>query len=120
MIITTRVEKDVMYMNHNVNDVVWLLWKIKGCVEETKHRKERKAPTWGSSIKFIFAGSYDVLESQDDGPRYMKIMIDRINEARNLGLIVNESGEKEWKHNENWYLTAAGEEYFQKNKTWKD
>lgn len=105
-------------MNIDSESVCWLLWKVKRCVAETIRRREAKAPSWGSSRRFIFAGSYDIWETEADGPRYMQIMIDRINEAKKLGLIVNETGNETWRHDENWYLTVAGEEFYEKNKTW--
>lgn len=85
------------------NDIIWLLYTIKSCVEDCKIRKY-----WGSSKKYIFHGSYDVWENENDGAKYDAIMKDRLNEAKDLGLIINESGEKDWKYNENWTLTDLG------------
>jgi len=79
-------------------DIVQMLNRIKYCVEQCQHRR------WGSSKKYIFQGSYDVLMDANDGPKYDQIMNDRLNEAKNLGLIVDDS-------NGNWSLTELGENY---------
>jgi hypothetical protein len=90
------------------NDIAWLLLTVGNCVEDSKCRK------WGSSQYYIFKGSYDVWENDNDGVRFDGIMKARLNEAKDLGLIINESGNKEWKYNENWTLTELGKEQLAK------
>jgi hypothetical protein len=89
-------------------DIVWLLLKIKYCVEEHQSRKWRD-----SSKHFIFQGSFDVWETENDGVKYNVLMDNRLKESKDLGLIVNESGNKDWKYNENWHLTDLGEKYLE-------
>ena|ERR1022692_2325001 len=66
-----------------------------------------------SSKYYIFNGSYDVIENEDDAVKNDIIMDARLNEARDLGLIINESGNKEWHFNENWILTDLGKKYLE-------
>ncbi len=87
-------------------DIGELLFKIKLCVEDSHRCK------WGSSKKHIFQGSYDVWETKDDCQKFDDIMNYRLNEAKDLGLIINDSGEKDWKYNENWKLTDLGEIFY--------
>jgi hypothetical protein len=94
----------------NCDDTYWLLDRINYCVKETKRRKEISAPGWGSSRKFIFLGSYDVWYSESDRLQNIQIITDRLNKAKEAGLITN----KLWQYGENWYLTDAGREYLNK------
>lgn len=84
-------------------DIFWLLDRIV----EIKNRK------WPTSKKYIFQGSYDVWFSEEDIPRYDAIMNHRLNETRDLGLIINETGNKEWQFSENWHLTELGQQQLQ-------
>lgn len=82
-------------------NIIWLLERIKSSIERFGR----------SSRKYIFQGSYDVWHDESDKIEFDQIMIHRINKARELGLIINESGLEEWKYNENWQVTELGEKY---------
>jgi hypothetical protein len=60
----------------------------------------------------IFKGTYDVLEHAGDGAIYNKIMNDKLNKVRDLGFIINESGQSNWREEENWTITGAGQIYY--------
>jgi len=82
--------------------VYWVLDRVKLSVE--RYGRATK--------KIIFQGSYDVWGCMDDMYEGQKIMKARLNEVRAKGLIVNESGLKEWAVGETWTLTELGEKYF--------
>ena len=86
--------------------IAWLLLTIKYRVED--HIRYGKPLL--TAKHHIFRGAYDVWFSKDDGPKYNQIMNDRLTEARDLGLIINELGD-DWKGN--WTLTELGEKYLQ-------
>jgi len=78
-------------------DILWLLERVRFCLQYRSR----------SSKKEIFQGIYDVWRSVDDDT----VMNYRINEAKDLGLIINDSGYEKWKYNDNWRLTDLGEKY---------
>jgi hypothetical protein len=93
------------------NDVIDLLNRIKCCVDDDELRVGCGFIPHGSSRHWIFHGSYDVLENAADARIYEKVMNDRLNEAKALGLIINQTGKEKWLVSENWLLTEAGEAY---------
>jgi len=94
------------------DDIIDLLNRIKCCVDDCELRVSLGLIPHGSSKRMIFRGSYDVLETAADGVIYDKIMNDKLNKVRDLGLILNESGQNNWHNEDNWKLTASGEIYY--------
>ena len=94
------------------DQVLDILNRIQCCVDDCELRANLGLIPHGSSKRMIFKGSYDVLETAADGAIYDKIMNDRLNKVRDLGLINNESGQNNWREEENWSLTGSGEIYF--------
>jgi hypothetical protein len=84
-------------------DIYNLLYRINCCEEMAQTRKG-----WGSSKRYIFQGCYDVMETDWDADLCNQTMIGRLNEAKELGLIMNESGEYFWHMSDNWHLTELG------------
>ena len=82
----------------------WLVNRIKYC---TEHRK-------GSAKKHIFRGKSE-WNSHTEAENQNTVMNQRLIDARDLGLIIYESGEKKWRASENWKLTPAGELYLLDN-----
>jgi len=87
------MEKD--YTEH----VKWLLERIKYTIEERK---------WPASKKNIFQGCYDVWYDEEDRKTQTEHMSNRLEEAKNLGLIIDEPM-KGW--GSVWKITPLGEEY---------
>ena len=99
--IEVEIIESAGWQRYPAYDVLWLLEKIQWCIDR-----------WGkSSKKDIFRGSYDVWSSEEDMKRQCQIPFDRLNCAKDLGLIINESGKDEWTTNENWNLTDKGKQY---------
>jgi hypothetical protein len=94
------------------DEVLDILNRVKCCVDDCELRVSLGLIPHGSTKRMIFRGSYDVWETAADGAIYDKIMNDRLNKVRDLGLILNESGQNDWREGENWTLTAAGEIYY--------
>lgn len=94
------------------DEILDILNRIQCCVDDCELRVKLGLIPLGSSKRMIFRGTYDVLEHAGDGAIYNKIMNDKLNRVRNLGYIINESGENNWREEENWSITGAGQIYF--------
>lgn len=92
-------------------DVIDLLNRVKCCVDESELRVECGFIPKGSSKKQIFESTCNIWRTAGDAKIYNKFMNDKLNYAKSLGLIINESGKADWKDGENWGLTEAGEAY---------
>lgn len=90
-------------MKSNTEDIFWIIDRIQFCVERAK------TSTWKSSKRYIYQGSYDVWESPNDEQMYNVIKNSRLQESKDLGLIINQSGKGDWHYNEDWKLTDLGE-----------
>lgn len=90
----------------------WILSRIADSIEKDKTRKFKH----GTSKKKIFSGSYDVWESDEDQKKYHLLMLQRLNDAKAKGLIINESKKDDWHVSENWFLTPFGEECLERFK----
>ena len=80
-------------------DLVWVLQRIKRCNTRNEN------PTRSN----IFQGAYDVCPT----PEYPQIMRNTLNEAKALGLIINDTGKEDWGWNDNWLITDLGETYLE-------
>lgn len=88
-------------------DLWWLLETINQCSQRWIGRTTKKD---------IFRGSYDVWFSPDDPKRYDEMMNHRLLEAKEMGLIVNESVSDIVLWKDNWYLTDLGRQELELNR----
>lgn len=96
-------------MKPPADDVGWLLWKIEDLDKHSLPNRPQR-----TSMKAIWMGSCDVVPTGQSYDEFNKERNERIHNrmkiAKELGLIVNETGNNTWTYQENWFLTDAGKE----------
>lgn len=101
------------------DDVVDVLNRIKCRVDDSELRANCGFIPLGCTMQEIFSGATNEWETAPTNPINLKIMRDRLNQAKDLGLVMNESGRDKWADSENWWLTPTGEAYLGQRKRGK-